>query len=249
MQEEKPWYENGRFWESMSGILFGVERWDLATKEIDHLVELLGLPSEASILDLCCGPGRHSIDMSRRGFEVTGVDRTEQYLAVARDKAAWEGLKIEFVQEDMRKFVRPGAFDAALSMFTSFGYFDDSEDDRIVAENVFRSLKTGGKWVIDLIGKEVLARIFQARDWDEMDDTIILEERTPNADWSIMNMRWILVKNGRTEEFILNLRMYSARELSDLLKSVGFSKTSVYGSLEGAPYDHKAKRLIMVGQK
>jgi SAM-dependent methyltransferase len=249
MPEEIPWYENDRLWEAMSGILFRVERWDAATKEIDYLIDLLELPSEADVLDLCCGPGRHSIDLARRGYKVTGVDRTEQYLTVARDKAAWEGLKIEFVQKDMRQFSRPEAFDVTFSMFTSFGYFDDSGDDRIVVENVFSSLKPGGKWVIDVIGKEVLARIFQARDWDEIDDAIILEERTPNADWSIIKMRWILIKNGQMEEFILNLRLYSAQELSTLLKSVGFSRVNVYGDLKGAPYDHKAKRLIVVGQK
>ena len=134
-------------------------------------------------------------------------------------------------------------------MFTSFGYFTEPDDDRTVAENVCRSLKSGGKFVIDVIGKEVITRIFQKRDWAEFDDTLVLEERTPNADWSIMTSRWILIKDGTVEEFTVNLRMFSARELSDILSSVGFSRVDVYADLSGAPYDNEAKRMITIATK
>jgi SAM-dependent methyltransferase len=245
----KPWFENNRMWETMSDFLFSPERWEAATKEVDGLIKTLDLQPKAHILDLCCGPGRHSIDLARRGFKITGVDRNTQYLTIAKDKAAWEGLEIEFIEKDMRRFVRPDTFEAVLSMFTSFGYFEDDDDDRIVVENVYRSLKPGGKFVIDLIGKEVLARIFQPRDWDEKDDLIVLEERKPSPDWSYMISRWIIFKGGNKEEFELRLKMFSATELSALLISAGFSTVDVYGDVNGAAYDNTAKRLIAVAQK
>jgi SAM-dependent methyltransferase len=249
MSYSKEWFENDRLWAEMQDIFFDFDRWDAAIKENDSLIKTLEINPGAHILDLCCGPGRHTIDLARRGYKVTGVDRTESYLIAARDKAAWEGLEVELVQEDMRRFVRPEAFDVVINMFTSFGYFENPEEETQVAANVYRSLKPGGRWIIDLIGKEVLARIFQARDWEERGDVIVLEERKPSADWSHMNSRWILIKGGQIEEFDVSLRMFSATELADLLKSVGFSSVSVYGDLDGAPYDHKARRLITVAHK
>ena len=70
----------------------------------------------------------------------------------------------------MREFVRPEAFDAAINLFTSFGYFEDPAEDLQVAKNLFHSLKPGGALVMDLVGKEVLSRIFLPRDWQELAD-------------------------------------------------------------------------------
>lgn len=249
MQDENQWYESDHLWEEVSDILFGFERWDAAAKEVDSLIKTLEVRPGMEILDLCCGPGRHSLDLARRGYKVTGVDRTAHYLDIARDKAAWEGLEIEWVQEDMRRFVRTESFDIVLNMFTTFGYFEDMEDERKVVQNVFQSLKPGGRWIIDLIGKEVLARIYQPRDWMEKNDTIMMEERIPSPNWSHMDMRWILFRDGRKEEFKLRLRLFSAVELAGLLTSVGFSKVESFGDLDGGPYDSKAKRLITVATK
>lgn len=249
MKDENEWYEDDQLWETLGDVMFSFERWDAAPKEIDSLIKTLDLTPEARILDLCCGPGRHSLDLARRGYKVTGVDRTTHYLDMARDKAVWEGLKVEWVQEDMRRFVRPAAFDVALNMFTTFGYFEKTEDERQVARNVFESLKPGGRWVIELMGKEALARIYQPRDWIEKDDYIMLEERILAPDWSHMNMRWILLRDDHKYEYNLKVRMYSAVELGDLLRSVGFAKVEVFGDLDGSPYDTKARRMITVASK
>ena len=97
------------------------------------------------MLDLCCGPGRFSIELAKRGFRVTGVDRTRFLLGKAKSREKKAGVKVEWVESDMRDFVRPGAFDLALSMFTSFGYFDDKADDLRVLRQVCESLKPGGE--------------------------------------------------------------------------------------------------------
>jgi 2-polyprenyl-3-methyl-5-hydroxy-6-metoxy-1,4-benzoquinol methylase len=79
------------------------------------------------------------------GFSVTGVDRTAFLLDEARRHALTEGVEVEWVQEDMRSFARPNAYDLAVSVYTSFGYFDDPADNRLVLRNLFTSLKSGGK--------------------------------------------------------------------------------------------------------
>ena len=84
-----------------------------------NIVSLLKIDPGASILDLCCGPGRHSLELSRRGFSLTGVDRTKSYLEKARKQAETEGLKVEFIQEDMRSFCKSNTFDVVINLFTS----------------------------------------------------------------------------------------------------------------------------------
>jgi len=121
---------------------------------------------------------------ARRGFSITAVDRTALYLKKAKRKADVEGLNIEFVHEDMRRFCRPNSYDGVINLYTSFGYFEDPEDDQKVLINIHRSLKSNGKLVMDLMGKEILARIFRERDWHEENGIIIMEERKISKDWS-----------------------------------------------------------------
>jgi SAM-dependent methyltransferase len=249
MRELKSWYQDDHFWKVVEPMLFGKKRVADAGTEVDQLTKLLKLESPAKVLDLCCGPGRHSLELARRGFNVTGVDRTGVYLRRAQKQAAGEGLKIEFVQEDMRQFCRPKAFDLTLNLFTSFGYFKSPAEDRRVLVNVHKSLKPGGRLVMDLMGKEIIARIFRERDWREEDGMLILEERCISQDWSWIDNHWILVRGDKRDEFHVSHRIYSAAELTELLKECGFKKVQIYGNLAGAPYDHMAERLVVVARK
>jgi SAM-dependent methyltransferase len=124
--------------------MFGGERWEMAPAEVDAMVALLGIKPGAAVLDLCCGVGRYALELARKGFYVTGVDRTAAYLQIAREKATVEHLGLDLVQDDMRHFVRPSAFDAAINLYTSFVFFEDPADDRKVVENVLHSLRPGG---------------------------------------------------------------------------------------------------------
>ena len=249
MQKANPWYEQDAFWETVAPVLFVERRWSDAPLEVEQVVSLLGIEPGAHVLDLCCGVGRHSLELARRGFQVTGVDRTQLYLDRASRQAEAEGLEIEFVQRDMRAFCRPDAFDAVVNLFTSFGYFEDPEDDRRVAMNVNRSLKSGGVFLIDLMGKEVLARIFSERDWYEEDGVLILQERKITKNWSWMENRWIIFVDNNRAELKLSHRVYSAVEMISLLTGCGFTHADAYGDFDGRAYDHLARRLVIVTRK
>ncbi len=249
MPEMKPWHEQDIFWETVAPVLFTQQRWSDASAEVDKVLSLLRLTPGTHILDLCCGMGRHSLEMARHGFRVTGVDRTRFYLDRASEQAEIEGLSVEFVQDDMRTFCRPDTYDGVVSLFTSFGYFEDPEDDRQVAMNVYQSLKSGGNFLMELMGKEVLGRIFQERDWDEENGTFILQERKVSSNWDWMENRWIVFKDNSRTEFKVSHRLYSATELTALLAACGFEHIDVYGDLAGNAYDHTAERLVIVARK
>lgn len=249
MTEPKTWHENDGFWEMVAPFMFSENNWAAAPAEVDQVIALLDLSPGAVILDLGCGPGRHSLELARRGFCVTGVDRTALYLEQAQRRAEGEGLTIEFVQEDMRRFRRPDTFDAALSLFTSFGYFDTAEENQQVLANVHSSLKDGGKLIMELMGKEVLARVFQARDWQEQDGVFFLQERHVSDNWTRMANRWILLTEQAQYDFRVSHWIYSAAELSAMLRDSGFSSVDAYGGTGGTPYDHTARRLVLVARK
>ncbi|WP_227132844.1 SAM-dependent methyltransferase [Halorubellus salinus] len=253
MTNTDSWHEDERFWEAFRDAMFPDETFERAGEELDSVLALPGVDVDAgdAVLDLPCGPGRHSVALADRGFDVTGVDATVAYLDEARTRASDAGVadRTSFVDADMREFRRDGTFDLALNLFTSFGYFDDRADDERVAGNLHDSLAPGGTLVMDLASKETLARDFRARTWDEFEDGYVLEERTVTADWSWMENTWRLVVDGDVREFDVSHRLYSAYELTSLLERVGFEQVDAYGTLDGDPYDEDAERLLVVAQR
>jgi len=159
-RRKKEWFDDDAFWREFYPYMFTEGRLAGAAEEVRKVVDL-AKPAGKSVLDLCCGPGRCSVALAQLGFKVTGVDRTGYLLNKARARARSARVKIEWVKKDMRDFVRPDAFDLVISMFTSFGYFDDKGEDAQVLGNVFASLKPGGVCLFDVMGKERLANILQ----------------------------------------------------------------------------------------
>ena len=246
------WFEDDTLWESLESFLFSQFRSSETTvREAEQILTLVHPPQGAAVLDLCCGPGRHSLEFTRRGFQVTGVDRTTRYLETARAAATREGLTVEFVQEDMRHFHRPAAFDLALNLFSSFGYFEDKAEDLRVLRHLYVSLKPGGQVLLEMAGKEPLARTFQPRTWHRHAerDEYLLEERIVREGWSWIENHWIWLRGPEQKVFTFGIRLYSGAELTGLLSEAGFSAVQLYGSLAGTPYDHTAQQLVAVATK
>lgn len=244
-----PWHNHDDFWMLIEPILFSWQKREEAPKQVGDIITLLELDPPAKVLDLCCGIGRHSLEFAREGFEVTAVDRTKAYLEKANKQAESAGLKIEFVQDDMRTYREEDKYDVALSLYTSFGYFEDPVDDRRVIENLYASLRPGGVLLIDMMGKEVIARVFRARDWYEEDDCIVLQERSLGKNWGWMDNHWIILRGKDRTDLRFSHRLYSATEITMLLKDCGFEDVWVYGGYDGSAYDHQAKRLVAVAKK
>ena len=249
MSGEKSWHEDETFWKETLPVLFPDSRIQEAKQEIEQLLALAGIPAGAAVLDLCCGVGRHALELARRGYRITGVDRTQAYLDMAAAAAGPESLSIELVREDMREFRRDESYEAVINLFTSFGYFEDPRDDQRVVDNIYASLRPGGVLVMQLMSKEVLARIFRPRDWYEQDGLLVLEERKVRQSWSWIESRWTLISEGRRVDLDLSHRLYAASELTLLLRDRGFRAAAAYGDFDGSPYNERANRLVIVARK
>lgn len=244
------WYDDDDFWTAFYPAMFSEARWASAGEEVTAALYLLGIESPAQILDFCCGPGRHAIALASAGHQVTAVDRTGPYLEIGKERAQEAGVEIEFELSDARDFRRISEFDASISLFTSFGYFEDPRDDQKVLSNIHASLKPGGKLLMDMSGKEVIAHAFHPTSWSEPEPgTLVLQERKVRDGWEGIENHWIIVKDGERVEKQFFIRLYSGIELKAMMLSAGFSRVNLYGTLEGDPYDQKARRLVAVGVK
>lgn len=243
------WFESEEFWRDFYPVMFSGERFATAKDEVTHILAISQCAG-GRVLDLCCGPGRHSVEFAERGFSVTGVDRSPFLLDIARKRGAEAGVSVEWVSEDMREFVRPHSFHLACNIFTSFGYFKDEQDDLKVLRNIHTSLKDGGVLVMELLGKERLARVWQHASCDDLPDgTVLLQRRQLRDDWTRILSEWTLIKDAHARTFSFEHTIYSGRELKDRLLQCGFNRVQLYGSLAGAPYDAKAERLVAVACK
>ncbi|MFP4050932.1 MAG: class I SAM-dependent methyltransferase [Thermoplasmata archaeon] len=246
---DKEWFQDQEFWEEYRSVLFHEHRLQTTPQQVKRLIDLLEIKKGDKVLDLCCGIGRHSLGFASKGYDVTGVDISEYYIQEAKGKASNAGLSVEFVQEDMREFKREEQYDAAMIFFTSFGYFIDDEDNFKVLKNVYSSLKPGGTFLIDIMGKEVWARVFSERDWARMENGFFLEERKVKGNWDLIDSNWILIQDGGVHEHSFITKLYSAKELRDMLKRAGFRFVDIYGDLERSEYNEKSDRLIAVAHK
>lgn len=242
------WFDQDDFWETFYPAMFPEDRIEGGDEDVEQILALTGFEG-GPVLDLCCGPGRHTVALARRGLAVTAVDRTAYLLSRARERAAAAGVEVEWVQEDMRRFRRPGAFGLALNLFTSFGYFDEAGNQRVLG-NLYHNLRPGGQAVIDVFSKERLARVFEATGSRELaDGSLLVERREIYDDWQRVRNEWILVKGGQATSFRLDLAVYSGLELRDRLERAGFGEVRLYGGFDGSPYGREALRLVAVAAK
>lgn len=243
------WFDDENLWKTTYPYMFPDDRLELGLEQVEQLLELVSFQGD-SVLDLCCGPGRHSVALASRGLKVTGVDKTPFLLSKARERAAAAGVQVEWVHQDMRDFVRPDSFDLIINLFTSFGYFDDKDEDLKVLANIYQSLKAGGVLVIDVVGKERLAKIFLETSSEKMEDgTFFVQRREIYEDWTRIRNEWLLIKDDHIRRFYFHHTVYSGQELKDRLLQAGFDTVLLYGDFSGAEYGREAARLVAVARK
>ena len=243
------WFDNKEFWALFYDWMFPESSFEQAVEQTEDIISLTNL-SKGKILDLCCGPGRFCVPLSKKGFQVTGVDLQPLLLDKAADYSKQEGVNVEFIQENMLTFCQDNSYDLVLSMYSSFGYFDKPEDDIKVLENIYISLKAGGKLLLDVRGKEIHAMANVTSYNEEMPNGDLVCQRTEvNDDWTSTNSEWVYIKGNKAHKFQMRFNLYSGAELRTLLKQVGFSNVNVYGDLKGNAYNQQAKRLVVLAEK
>jgi SAM-dependent methyltransferase len=224
---------------------------DTIRREVGFIEESLAVVKGGRVLDLACGVGRHALEMTRRGYELVGLDLGLAMLALAAEEAEAQSAQITFVQADMRELAYEEHFDGIYCWNTSFGYFDD-ESNLAVLDRVRRSLKRGGQFLLDVTNRDYLARHAPALSWFEGDGCVCMDEM--QFDWVASRMRvkrTVLLDDGRSRELEYNIRLYSLHELGKLLHDIGFRVAEVSGTphLPGVHLGGDSPRTIILAEK
>ncbi|MEX2719938.1 MAG: methyltransferase domain-containing protein [Candidatus Wukongarchaeota archaeon] len=213
-----------------------VDDQNITKREVDLFSEILKLSPEDRILDLCCGQGRHSLELAKRDFQnVDGLDRSHYLIQKAKSIAKKEGLNVKFREGDARKLPYPSdTFDDVMILGNSFGYFETIENDMRVLKEVFRVLKPWGLLLLDVSDGKYLRENFQPRSWEWIDKNhFVCRERSLSLDKQRLISREIVnhVEKGVIVDQFYAERLYNRESLTELLKEAGFSDITIHGSI------------------
>lgn len=209
---------------------------NITSNEIDLFLSILKPSLEDRILDLCCGQGRHSMELSRRGFQnIEGLDRSHYLIQKAKSQAKKENLTIKFKEGDARNIpFANDTFDIILLLGNSFGYFDTIQDDLRVLKEVVRTLKPWGKLLIQIADGEYLKEYFQPRSWEWIDKKhFVCRERSLSLDKQRLISREVIthIEKGIIADQFYAERLYSKNNLTELLIAAGLSDINFQGTI------------------
>ena len=227
-------------------------------REVDFINSTLNLPQAAPdttggarILDLCCGHGRHTVELGAAGYSMVGQDLSATFLDLAKDAAAARNLQIQFIHAAMRQIPFERELDAVINLFTAFGYFDDDAENQKVLDAVAKALKPGGKFLIDLLNTLRIIRDFRPQSWDELSDgTVVLTQQDYNLlTGNYEGRRTYIAPDGSKREVDLTWRMYFYPEFVKMLNHAGLAPIQVFGNFDGSEFTWDSNRMIVLAEK
>jgi len=246
--------ENANWWEDFfNGIALdfwrAVVNEPQTRREADFIVRQLAVGSGARLLDIPCGGGRLSLELATRGFQMTGLDISAEFIAEARQAAASRDLEITWHQSEMREIPAGSEFDGAFCFGNSFSYLDDQGNAEFVAA-VGRSLKPGARFLIDTgATAESLLPSFQPRRWFEFGGiTMLIDNRYDHTQGRLFT-DFTFIRDGRTEKRPSSQRVYSYSQIGELLDRAGLKVVAAFSNESEEAYRLGSPRLLLVAEK
>ena len=227
--------------------IFALER---DRHEVARLMELLGLPSGAKVLDVPCGQGRHAHLLAEAGFDVDGFDYSNDLLQRARKRGT--GARLRYTRGDMRKLPAKwsGRFDAVLNLFTSFGFFTHPAEDARVIREFARVLAPGGTLVWHGGNRDGVMARFLSRDWwQTRDGTLIAQEREFDSLSGVLTVHsvWSGPKaNGSRDH---RIRLYTPTRLSEVCADAGLTVVEAYDGFKARPLQRASSEMLLIARK
>ncbi len=212
---------------------------------IDNIVSFLKLKPKTVCWDLCCGKGRHSVYLNKKGLTVIGTDLSLQSIKAANEEA---NDTLEFYTHDMRKLFRTNYFDVVFNLFTSFGYFDNQHDDICVFDSVQKSLKANGIFVFDFLNGEYVKQILIENETKTIDG--ISFHITKKIEDNVVIKAINFTDNGKEFNFEERVKLFDKAYFEELAKQSHLEIIQTFGNYKLDTFDlHHSPRLILILQK
>jgi SAM-dependent methyltransferase len=244
------------FTADLGEVLFA-SRAAVTDKEVAKVIGATKIRPQADVLDLGCGIGRHCVALSRRGFAVTGLDYSNDFLREARKAARKAKAPVVFVRGDMRHLRAHFAarrFDLVVSLFNTFGYFAKRSDDRRMLREIHRVLKPGGALVLNTLNAGgVAARLPMERGSEPLPNVFMIDRarydrrrKETNSEWIIIDTRRPMARVSRRS---FRQNVYSHAELKRMLRAAGFRVERVWSMLSGGRFNTKSWHQTIVARR
>ena len=223
---------------------------ELTSMEVSTMVELAELRPGMSVLDAPCGHGRHSNELAVRGYRVIGVDRNQRFLAKALSDASELGVRVDYLALDLREMSFREDFDAAISWYSSFGYFDD-ETDREILRRYRVSLRSGGRFILDMQSPYRLIPSLMNNHGTHTyvlrrGDDVALDVLELDAVGSRYYAERITIRGSCHQRARYCVRMFTAPEILEWFRKAGFTEARVVDET-GGDFTVTSRRLRVVG--
>ena len=222
----------------------------LTGAEADFIEEIAHLKKQDNVLDIMCGYGRHSIELAKRGYNITAIDNSEEYIAEIGTTAKKENLSIDAIQEDISKAKFSGPYDAVICMGNSFAFFN-AEAAFSILKNMSEGLKTGGIFIINTWTiAEIAIKSFQDRTWHYIGDyKFLTESKYLFHPTRIESDYTILASSGKTETLKGIDYIFSFSEIEAMLNNAEFKMAEVYSTPRKRKYHFGDTRAYIVAIK
>jgi len=222
---------------------------DQTKAEAAFLAKALKAKRNGKLLDVPCGNGRHSLELAKRGFRMTGLDISEEFIQEAQNLSKAQGALIEWVLGDMCQIQRISEFDGAFCLGNSFGYFD-YQDMLAFLRRLARALKPGARFVFDshMAAESILPNL-REREWFQVDDILLAMENSYRVELGCVETQYTFVKSGKVENRTSLHWVYTLAEIRRMLENAGFSILETHGGIDGRPFAFGSPLLVVTAQK
>jgi SAM-dependent methyltransferase len=202
------------------------------TQEIDFILALAGINPGDRILDIGCGAGRHSIELSRRGYDVLGIDPSQAMVAAAKERAVEQKVEPEFLQMRGEDLEFEAEFDLALCLFTTLGQVKDKEDNHQLLINASQALRDGGHFILELQQPAWVEGHLKMKERLGSGESYVDVERDYDKPHKIVTEVFTRISSGGQQVYLLRYRLFNRDEIEQLLKNVGFDNLNFYAGYE-----------------
>jgi len=219
-----------------------------AQKLLSTLFSIIQIPINGKILDAACGAGRHSILLSKCGYKVTGFDLSKPLLNIAQKNVEQLGLKVNFINADLRNICLKEKFDLVTNIFTSFGYFESDEENFAFIKNSWNMLNSDGFFVLDYLNKSFVIQNLVANSSKKIGNKNIYERRFITNDR--IEKEIIIEEFNSRKRYIESVKLYEKDEIVSKFGEIGYHPIIMMGDYSGEEFNSiLSQRLILVFKK